>query len=461
MCGIAGIRPIRPPGRGGRGAPEAHARRPAPSRPRRRGPAGSTARSGWRIGAWRSSTSPAAQQPMANEDGTRLDRLQRRDLQPRRPSGRASKRRGHRYRTRSDTETILHLYEEEGDALRRASARACSPSRSGIAPRERLLLARDRLGIKPLYYALTDDELLFGSEIKAILAASPGAPAFNEDAIPEFLATRFVAGEETFFQGIRKLLPGHTLTWSRAEGSAAPPLLAPAGRHRRAAGRPREERRAELRGRLEAAVRSHLMSDVPLGVFLSGGLDSSALAALMAPMATRADPHLRGRLRRARSQRARLRAPRRRGDRARSIARSSSRREEFFDALPRLDLARGRADRVPVERPAPLRVAAGPRAREGRAHRRRRRRAVPRLQPVPRHALERAARPAVLGGWCPARYGAARPAAVDTLPARSSRRYAERSFLALEPGHRDLFLENFAVFSGARAAAAARSTARC
>src|SRR5207253_2114809 len=137
--------------------------------------------------------------------------------------------------------------------------------------RHRLLLARDRLGIKPLYYAATDHEVLFASEIKAILAAGSFRPAFNEAVIPEFLATRFVAGEETFFRGIHKLLPGRTLSWAPQEGF----------RQRRYWTLPAEIRETpaplpevarEVRARLEAAVRSHLMSDVPLGLFLSGGL---------------------------------------------------------------------------------------------------------------------------------------------------------------------------------------------
>jgi asparagine synthase (glutamine-hydrolysing) len=189
---------------------------------------------------------------------------------------------GHRYQTRSDTETILHLYEEEEDH--------CVESLRGMLafglwdrPRQRLLLARDRLGIKPLYYRVTDQELLFASEIKAILAVTSGRPALNCAALPEFLATRFLAGDETFFRGIRKLPPGHVFSWSLASG----PL------RRRYWSLPTdtddssarfEERAGELGARLEATVRSHLMSDVPLGLFLSGGLDSSGLAALMAPM---------------------------------------------------------------------------------------------------------------------------------------------------------------------------------
>jgi asparagine synthase (glutamine-hydrolysing) len=189
---------------------------------------------------------------------------------------------GHQYRTRCDTETIVHLYEERGDgavdALRGMFAFAIWDR-----PRRRLLLARDRLGIKPLYYRVDDGELLFASEIKALLAASRGRATFNDAVLPEFLSTRFVSGDETFFRGVRKLLPGHVLTWSLD----AAPRRAPAPRRYwqlpdpapMAGGAPSAR---DLRARLETAVRSHLMSDVPLGVFLSGGIDSSALAALAA-----------------------------------------------------------------------------------------------------------------------------------------------------------------------------------
>src|SRR5215813_13429241 len=125
--------------------------------------------------------------------------------------------RGHRYQTRSDTETILHLYEEEGDR--------CVERLHGMfafalwdRSRHRLLLARDRLGIKPLYYATTERELLFASEIKALLVAGGIRPAFNEPVLPEFLATRYVAGEDTFFKAIKSLGPGKTLSWSADEG---------------------------------------------------------------------------------------------------------------------------------------------------------------------------------------------------------------------------------------------------
>jgi asparagine synthase (glutamine-hydrolysing) len=190
--------------------------------------------------------------------------------------------RGHRYRTRSDTETILHLYEELGD---RCVERLQGMFAFALWDRTRrtLLLARDRLGIKPLYYAMTDDELLFASEIKAILAAGGMRPRFNEAVLPEFLARRFVSGEETFFLGVKKLLPGRTLSWSDAGGFRERRYWrVPTATDASSARLP--ECADELRVRLETTIRSHLMSDVPLGVFLSGGLDSSGLAALMAPM---------------------------------------------------------------------------------------------------------------------------------------------------------------------------------
>ena len=221
------------------------------------------------------------QQPMANEDEScwivyNGEIYNHAALRP------GLEARGHRYRTRSDTETILHLYEEEGDR--------CVERLQGMfafalwdRSRQRLLLARDRLGIKPLYYAATDRELFFASEVKAILAAGCIRPEFNHAVLPEFLARRFVSGEETFFRGVRKLLPGRTLSWSPADGFQTRRYW------RLSVGiddfrMTLDERAREVRARLETAIRSHLMSDVPVGLFLSGGLDSSGVAALMAPM---------------------------------------------------------------------------------------------------------------------------------------------------------------------------------
>ena len=221
------------------------------------------------------------QQPMANEDGS-VWIVYNGEIYNHLALRSGLEALGHHYRTRSDTETIVHLYEEEGE---RCVERLQGMFAFALWDRGKgeLLLARDRLGIKPLYYALTDRELLFASEIKAILAAGAIRPALNEAILPEFLATRFVAGEETFFHGVRKLLPGRTLRWSAGEGLRVRRYWQlPVGADGSPAGM--EERARELRGRLEAAVRSHLMSDVPLGLFLSGGIDSSALAVLMAPM---------------------------------------------------------------------------------------------------------------------------------------------------------------------------------
>ena len=118
---------------------------------------------------------------------------------------------GHRYRTSSDTETIVHLYEEYGsecvEHLRGMFAFAIWDR-----PRERLFLARDRLGIKPLYYRYDGEHLLFGSEIKAIMAYPGMRPEFNRGTLAEYLAFGYVAGEETMYAGIRKLMPGHMLT---------------------------------------------------------------------------------------------------------------------------------------------------------------------------------------------------------------------------------------------------------
>src|SRR5262245_11714654 len=151
------------------------------------------------------------QQPMASEDGA-VCVTYNGEIYNHAELRAGLERRGHRYRTRSDTETILHLWQADGER--------CVERLSGMfafalwdRSERRLFLARDRLGIKPLYYAWTGHELLFASEIKAILAASPERPRFNEAILPEFLATRFAAGEETFFRGIKQLLPGRTLSW--------------------------------------------------------------------------------------------------------------------------------------------------------------------------------------------------------------------------------------------------------
>jgi asparagine synthase (glutamine-hydrolysing) len=185
---------------------------------------------------------------------------------------------GHRYRSRSDTETIVHLYEQYGND--------CVQHLQGMfafaiwdQTKRTLFLARDRLGIKPLYYRYDGETLLIGSEIKALLAYPQSRPEFNRKALAEYLAFGYLAGEETMYSGIRKLMPGHTLTidgGGEVKISAYWDLGVNSGEDDKS----REYYVREYRERLENCIRAHLMSDVPLGVFLSGGLDSSAVAAL-------------------------------------------------------------------------------------------------------------------------------------------------------------------------------------
>jgi len=147
-----------------------------------------------------------------------------------------------------------------------------------------LFIARDRLGIKPLYYELTPDRLLFGSEIKAVLAHGGIPPEFNRAALPEYLAFGYLSGEESFYFGIRKLMPGHTMTIGLAGKAEIQQYwdLDTSKPHESGVDSYDESYYIQsYRELLEGAVQSHLMSDVPLGVFLSGGVDSSAVAALM------------------------------------------------------------------------------------------------------------------------------------------------------------------------------------
>ena len=189
---------------------------------------------------------------------------------------------GHRYRTRSDTETIVHAYEEWGDDC---VSRFRGMFAFGIwdAPKRRLLLVRDRLGVKPLYWARAGDRLLFASEIKAILESGLVAAKPNEPVLSEVLATRYTSGTETLFQGIYKLLPGHRLVFEHGEVRIQKywdlPVDGPDPALDALGDGALIDRFREL---LQESVRLRLMADVPLGMFLSGGIDSSAVAALMA-----------------------------------------------------------------------------------------------------------------------------------------------------------------------------------
>lgn len=221
-------------------------------------------------------------QPMANDDDT-VWITYNGELYNFRALRAVLESKGYVFRSKSDTEVILRAYEEFGEAclehLRGMFAFAIWDGR-----KEQLLLARDRLGIKPLYYALHDGTLLFASEIKAILEWPGTRRAVDPVALRQYLGCRYVPGPRTMFEGILKLQPGHLLVLRDGELKVRPywdlPLDGEATSE--------EEAARSLRDRLEECVGNHLMSDVPLGVFLSGGIDSTVVTGLMAGML--ADP---------------------------------------------------------------------------------------------------------------------------------------------------------------------------
>jgi asparagine synthase (glutamine-hydrolysing) len=217
-------------------------------------------------------------QPISNEDGT-IWIVFNGEIYNHAALRERLRARGHRYATQSDTETIIHAYEEYGrDCVRHL--RGMFAFAIWDACKRQLFIARDRLGIKPLYYRVTEESFCFGSEIKAILAHPEAHAEFNRAGLPEFLAFGYLSGDETFYKGIRKLMPGHTLELDESGNLRIEPYwdLAFAPNSESHPSSYYVQRYCDL---LEQAVSSHLMSDVPVGVFLSGGLDSSAVAALM------------------------------------------------------------------------------------------------------------------------------------------------------------------------------------
>ncbi|HEX8013145.1 MAG TPA: asparagine synthase (glutamine-hydrolyzing) [Casimicrobiaceae bacterium] len=219
-------------------------------------------------------------QPIANEDGTVIVVCNGEiynDVELRRRLVAA----GHRFSTASDVEVIVHLYEEHGaDFVRHL--RGMFGLALWDARRKRLVLARDRLGIKPLHYALTPDGLFFGSEQKAILASGAVAAVPDIQALRQLFAYGRVVSPRTFVAGIQRLPAGHCLTWTaghvelRQYWDATFP-----SRHDYDVQTTEQQWADALRGKLTESVRLHLRSDVPLGAWLSGGVDSSSVAALM------------------------------------------------------------------------------------------------------------------------------------------------------------------------------------
>jgi len=194
---------------------------------------------------------------------------------------------GHRFVTRSDTEAIVHGYEQYGadvvDHLRGMFAFAIWDR-----PRRRLLLARDRLGIKPLYFARTQRLLAFGSEIKALLEVPEVPRELDPEALDLYLSLRYVPAPRTMYRGIEKLEPGHVLVCENRQVTVRRYWDVP---HRRLDSASPQAHPSVLRRRfaelLDECVDMHLMSEVPLGVFLSGGLDSTAVLAVADKIAGR------------------------------------------------------------------------------------------------------------------------------------------------------------------------------
>jgi asparagine synthase (glutamine-hydrolysing) len=218
-------------------------------------------------------------QPIANEDGS-LHVVQNGEVYNYRELRAELQRAGHRFRTHSDTEVLVHLYEEHGLDFA-ARLRGMFAVAVWDSQRRRLVLARDRYGIKPLYYRTDGAGLEFASELRALPRGE-----VDLDALEAFLAFNSIPAPLSIFRDTRKLPPGHVLVWEdgdlRLERFARPgPAAADALRESDEA-----ELIEELRARLRDSVNAHLIADVPVGVLLSGGIDSSALAALAAEISS-------------------------------------------------------------------------------------------------------------------------------------------------------------------------------
>jgi asparagine synthase (glutamine-hydrolysing) len=218
-------------------------------------------------------------QPIPNEDGS-IQIVYNGEIYNFEKLREGLEKKGHRFRTRSDTEVIVHLYEEEGD---RAVERLRGMFTFALwdRPKKQLVLARDRLGIKPLYLYRDQEKVIFGSELKAILAHPNVDRTIDPAAVEDYLAFGMVPGPRTIFRHAEKLQPAHVVSLRSADLQKAPcrywqlrfePDLKPTA----------EEWQEAIRAKLEETVRLHLIADVPVGAFLSGGMDSSVMVALSA-----------------------------------------------------------------------------------------------------------------------------------------------------------------------------------
>lgn len=211
-------------------------------------------------------------QPMANEDGS-VTTIFNGEIWNHLALRRELESAGHVFKSRCDTEVLVHGYEEWGEGMLSKLSGMFAFAIWDDAS-ELLLLARDRVGKKPLYLAETREGLVFGSDARSVLIAGGLSPELDEEHVAHYLFQRYVNAPATLFRGVSKLRPGHLVRYDRVSVEERPYWqLWPGPAH------PLEV--DDLRVLVEDAVRARLMSDVPIGVFLSGGVDSSAIAALM------------------------------------------------------------------------------------------------------------------------------------------------------------------------------------
>lgn len=193
----------------------------------------------------------------------------------------ALEQKGHRFRSRTDTEVLLHLYEEYGEEMVH-KLRGMFAFGIWDEQRKKLFVARDRLGIKPIYYAHANDAFVFGSEIKSILASGILQPEFNREGLYQYLTFGYTLPPVTMFKSISKLEPGHYLSLDsrgRLEKKQYWDIYSEVSETEL---RSEEEYIEQVLETLRTSVKIRLISDVPVGVFLSGGVDSSLVAALVA-----------------------------------------------------------------------------------------------------------------------------------------------------------------------------------
>jgi asparagine synthase (glutamine-hydrolysing) len=228
--------------------------------------------------------SAAARQPMTNEDGT-IWLTYNGEIYNYKELRRELEAKGHRFRSDSDTEVVIHLYEEEGlDAVRRFNGMFAF----GLwdQKKQRLWLCRDRVGIKPLVYSWDGDRLLFASEIKALLVDRTVDKELDREALMLYLAFNYVPAPRTMFRGIRKLAPGCSLVLEDGKLAVSRYWSLPQTPDR---SDPADVGRLQRRlvDTLSAAVSGCMLADVPVGAFLSGGIDSGIVVALMARQSSR------------------------------------------------------------------------------------------------------------------------------------------------------------------------------